>query len=163
MGHNDDGDPKTAGDVRSTLPGVGEETVVGANGEVVHTFGYYLRQMIADVKAKGGIPIISGMIHRNYWKNNVLQSNWPFATYASQVASAAGIEYLDHTKYSVALFQAMGPEKAKTYFPNDNTHTNWPGALLSAETFVTAVKCKAPTSQLKQYLNQKAKNISQKC
>jgi len=163
MGHNDDVDPTTAGDVRGTLPGLGEETVIGDNGETVHTFGWYLRKMIADVKAKGAIPVISGMVHRNYWTGNVLQSNWPFATYAAQAAAAANIEYLDHTKYGVALFQAMGPTKAKTYYPNDNTHTNWPGALLNAETFVTAIKCKSPTSQLYKYLNAKGLAVAQKC
>ncbi|KAL9942794.1 hypothetical protein D7B24_007313 [Verticillium nonalfalfae] len=161
MGHNDDGDPTAVGTTaadRATLPGIGEETKVvttstGAK-ETVHTFGWYLRKMIADVKAKGATPIISGMVNRNYWNGNTLRTDWPFATYAQQVAKAAGVEYLDHTKYSVALFQSFGPTKAKTYFPNDNTHTNWDGAKLNTQTFVRSVKCKCGgTSKLAQYLN----------
>ncbi|CRK40592.1 hypothetical protein BN1708_016812 [Verticillium longisporum] len=108
----------------------------------------------ALVKAKGAMPIISGMVNRNYWNSNTLRTDWPFATYAQQVGKAAGIEYLDHTKYSVALFQSFGPTKAKTYFPNDNTHTNWDGAKLNTQTFVRSVKCKCGgTSKLAQYLN----------
>jgi rhamnogalacturonan acetylesterase len=156
MGHNDDGDPTTSD--RATLPGTGENTVTvtttTGTREVVHTFGWYLRKMIADVKAKGATPIISGMVNRNYWKGNTLQAAWPFADYAKTVAKAAGVEYIDHTKYSVALFQGMGPTTAKTYFPNDNTHTNWDGAKFNAQTFAQAVKYKCGgTSALKKYIN----------
>ncbi|KAF4438658.1 Rhamnogalacturonan acetylesterase [Fusarium acutatum] len=156
MGHNDDGDPTTSD--RATLPGTGEETVTvtttTGSKEVVHTFGWYLRKMIADVKAKGATPIISGMVNRNYWTGNTLQSKWPFADYAEAVAKAAGVEYINHTNYSVALFQVMGPTKAKTYYPNDNTHTNWDGAKLNTQTFVQAVKYKCGgTSVLKKHLN----------
>ncbi|KAM0214171.1 hypothetical protein ACHAPA_006610 [Fusarium lateritium] len=156
MGHNDDVDPTTSD--RGTLPGTGEETVTVTTStgskEVVHTFGWYLRTMIADVKAKGATPIISGMVNRNYWTGNTLQSKWAFADYAKTVANAAGVEYIDHTKYSVATFQALGPTKAKTYFPNDNTHTNWDGANLNTKAFVQAVKYKCgQTSTLKQYIN----------
>jgi len=88
-GHNDDVDPTTDTKFRGVLPGIGEETVTvtGASGdpEVVHTFGWYLRQMVADVKAKKATPIISGMVNRNYWTGSTLQSAWPFANYASQV------------------------------------------------------------------------------
>lgn len=91
FGHNDDGDP-TAGTARadrSTLPGIGEDTIsvttLANVTETVHSFGWYLRKMIVDVRAVHGIPIISGMVNRNYWTGDVLQSNWPFATYAEQV------------------------------------------------------------------------------
>jgi rhamnogalacturonan acetylesterase len=168
MGHNDDGDPTAAGTTaadRATLPGTGEETKVvtttsGAE-ETVHTFGWYLRKMIADVRAKGATPIISGMVNRNYWNGNTLRTDWPFATYAQQVAKTAGVEYLDHTRYSTVLFQSFGPSKAKTYFPNDNTHTNWEGAKLNTQTFVQSVKCKCGgTSKLSQHLNAAAKALT---
>ncbi|KAF7553270.1 hypothetical protein G7Z17_g3745 [Cylindrodendrum hubeiense] len=147
MGHNDDGDPTAVGTTaadRATLPGIGEDTQVvtttsGAE-ETVHTFGWYLRKMITDVRAKGATPILSGMVNRNYWDGDTLRADWPFADYAEQVATAAGVEYIDHTNYSVALFQSFGPTTAKTYYPNDNTHTNWDGAKLNTQTFVQSVK-----------------------
>ncbi|KAM0546981.1 hypothetical protein ACHAPJ_010643 [Fusarium lateritium] len=156
MGHNDDMDPTTSN--RGTLPGTGDETVTvttsSGKTEVVHTFGWYLRKMIVDVEAKGATPIISGLVTRNYWNGNTLQSDWAFADYAETVARAAGVEYIDHTKYSVALFQALGPTKSKTYYPNDNTHTNWDGAKLNAQAFVQAIKYRCGgTSALKKYIN----------
>lgn len=91
MGHNDDGDPTAQNSYadRATLPGIGEDTVIATTlanvTEVVHSFGWYLRKMIVDVEAKGGVPILSGMVNRNYWTGDVLQSVWAFATYAQQV------------------------------------------------------------------------------
>lgn len=157
MGHNDDGNPSDTSQSRATLTGIGEETITvrldtGVT-ETVHTFGWYLRKMIADVKAKQAIPIISGMVNRNYWSGNTLQSSWPFADWAKQVAEQQGVEYVDHTGYSVARFQAMGSTTAKTYFPQDNTHTNAAGARINAETFVQAFKCNCQTSVLKGYLS----------
>jgi rhamnogalacturonan acetylesterase len=149
---------------RGTLPGIGRETVTvltqaGVN-ETVHTFGWYLDQMISDVKARKATPIISGMVPRNYWTGDTLQSDWAFADYAKQVADARRVEYVDHTGYSVALFQSFGPVKAKTYFPEDNTHTNLEGARLNAQTFIQAVKYRCGgKSQLARHLNKAARKI----
>ncbi|KAH8763757.1 rhamnogalacturonan acetylesterase [Diaporthe sp. PMI_573] len=163
MGHNDDVDPKTDTNDRGTLPGAGEETVVVTTSkgtkETVHTFGWYLRKMIADVKAKNAVPVISGMVPRNYWKGNTLQADWPFADTAKQVAQMAGVQYADHTKYSVAAFQALGPTKAKTYFPNDNTHTNPAGAQINTKAFAQAVKCGSKLS-LASHLNANGQAVS---
>ena len=87
MGHNDDGDPTRTNDtraIRKTLPGTGGESVpviVGRNRtEIVHTFGWYLKQMIIDVRDRSGIPIISSMTPRNNWDNKTatLQTNYNF-------------------------------------------------------------------------------------
>lgn len=158
MGHNDDVDPTTDTKDRGTLPGLGDETVTvltqaGVN-ETVHTFGWYLEQMISDVEDKGATPIISGMVPRNYWTGDTLQKDWAFADYAEQVAKDNKVEYIDHTAYSVDLFQSFGPTKSKTYYPEDNTHTNAEGARLNAQTFVRAVQCHCGgKSKLATYLN----------
>ncbi|KAF1932139.1 carbohydrate esterase family 12 protein [Didymella exigua CBS 183.55] len=143
MGHNDDVDPTTDTRDRGVLPGAGNETIVvttatGAN-ETVHTFGWYLRSMIADVRAQHAVPVLSGMVPRNYWTGDTLQARWPFADTAQLVARTARVQYVDHTKYGVNALQALGPVQAKTLFPNDNTHTNPAGAVLNAEAFVTGV------------------------
>jgi rhamnogalacturonan acetylesterase len=162
MGHNDDGDPTTSD--QATLPGIANnsEVVTTTTGttETVYSFGWYLRKMIVDVRAKGAVPVLSGMVNRNYWTGEVLQADWPFADYAAQVAAQVAVEYVDHTAYSVARWQEMGSVKAKTYFPNDNTHTNWPGAEINTETFVRAVQCACKTSALKAYLNSAAGALS---
>ena len=171
MGHNDDGDPTDATSTsadRATLPGIGNDSVVvttsAGTTETVHSFGWYLREMIANVRAKGAIPLISGMVNRNYWSGNTLTKDWPFATYAQEIAAQLGVEYIDHTNYSVAAWQTLGPTAAKTYFPNDNTHTSWPGARINTETFVAAVKCRCGgSSVLLQSLNAAGNAVNQSC
>ncbi|OBT63905.1 hypothetical protein VE03_06578 [Pseudogymnoascus sp. 23342-1-I1] len=150
MGHNDDVDLSTDTADHGALPGIGEDsvTVTTSTGEseVVYSFGYYLRKMIKDVQDVGAIPLLSGMVNRNYWDGTTLQSDWPFATYAQE--------------YSVKKWQSMGPKTAKTYFPNDNTHTSPEGTVVNAETFVEAIKCKSDTSELLQYLNNEGTRFS---
>ncbi|KAI0484183.1 SGNH hydrolase-type esterase domain-containing protein [Xylariaceae sp. FL0804] len=167
MGHNDDdGDPTADPDDRATLPGVGNATVLVTNStgdvETVHTFGWYLRAMVGDVRAVEAVPVLSGMVNRNYWTGDALQPDWPFADYAQEVAVQMGVEFVNHTGYSVEAWQSMGPTEAKTYYPDDNTHTNWPGARINAETFVQAVKYHCDgDSILKQYLNAKAADVKE--
>lgn len=138
MGHNDDGGPTTDTDDRATLPGIGNNTVTVTNStgdkEIVYTFGHYLRTMISDVRGKDATPLLSGMVNRNYWSDGKLQSDWPFADYAAEVAVQTGVEYINHTGYCVEKWQSLGQTVAKTYYPEDNTHTNWPGALINAQT-----------------------------
>ena len=89
MGHNDDGDPTTDTSDRATLPGISNNSVVVtlSNGtkETVYSFGWYLRKMIVDVRARNAVPILSGMVPRDYWTGDTLQSDWPFADYAKEV------------------------------------------------------------------------------
>ncbi|KAH7390343.1 rhamnogalacturonan acetylesterase [Cadophora sp. MPI-SDFR-AT-0126] len=165
MGHNDDDGSPTTSD-RTTLPGIGNNTEVVTNStggtETVHSFGWYLRQMIVDIRAKGAHPVISSMVPRNYWSNNLLQSNWPFATYAHEVADqVAALPFVDHNKYAVNRWQPYGQTTMKTFFPNDNTHTNAAGAIVNAQSFITALKC--AKSPLVAYLNSMGTGVTGTC
>jgi rhamnogalacturonan acetylesterase len=167
MGHNDESDP-TKNDKysqRGTLPGLGEESKnVNVNGkiETAHTFGYYLHSMIEDVKEKGAIPVISGMVPRNYWTGQKLQSSWSFSTYGREQAQESSVEFLDHTHYSVKALQELGSEKAGKLFPQDKTHTGPEGAKLNAETFVQAIRC-GKESQLLKYLSETGRGVKAVC
>jgi rhamnogalacturonan acetylesterase len=166
MGHNDESNP-TKNDRfsdRGVLPGLGNETktlrTTGGKTETVKTFGAYLRVMIADVKKKQAIPILSGMVPRMYFKGGSLQTKWPFATYASQQAKRSGIEYLDHTTYSVKKWASVGEGGWKKYYA-DATHTNAKGARINAETLVEAAKC--ARSALAKHLNSQGQAIKASC
>ena len=167
MGHNDDVDP-TKNDKysdRGVLPGLGDESKVcilnSGKKEKVFTFGHYLRVMIDDVQKKGAFPILSGMVPRNYWKGNKLQENWPFAKYAEQQAKKSGVEYVDHTKYSVRRFQAMGKSASTSMYADGATHTTAKGAMINAETFIQSVNC--ARSKLVNHLSSKGKSVNTNC
>lgn len=138
MGHNDAVGPGSAADKgkdRGVLPGVGNETAVvakttgGTGTEIVYTFGHYLRRMIADVRQRKAIPILSGMVPLMIWTNGQLQTTWSFTEWARQTAASEFVGFIDHTKYSVERFQALGQDRSVSLFPLDHTHTNAAGAL----------------------------------
>jgi rhamnogalacturonan acetylesterase len=125
MGHNDEGNEING--LKHVLPGTGSEVRNTPNGEV-GTFGSYLRKMIADVEARGGIPVLSGRTPGNIWNGARFLTDYPFATWTAEVARNNGVEYLDHTKYSVRLFQTIGKEISGRYFSGDTVHSNAAGA-----------------------------------
>jgi rhamnogalacturonan acetylesterase len=138
MGHNDNGTPGTGSDVtkdRAVLPGIGEESIVVANttggtgNETVYTFGHYLRGMIKDVRARKAIPVLSGMVPTMSWENGTLRTEWPFTEWAWETAESQQTGWVDHTRYSVERFQALGETAARAMFPQDSTHTDADGAI----------------------------------
>jgi rhamnogalacturonan acetylesterase len=167
MGHNDDVNPSKNDKYsdRGVLPGLGNESKVctlnSGRTEKVFTFGHYLRIMIDDVKKKDAFPILSGMVPRNYWKNNKLQDNWAYAKYEEEQAKMSRVEYVDHTKYSVKRFQAMGKSASTAMYADGATHTNAKGAMINAETFIESVKC--AKSQLANHLKPKGAAVNTKC
>src|SRR3989475_11039745 len=63
FGHNDAGAINDATRARGSLPGTGEETqeidnLLTKKHEAVHTYGWSMRQMIADTNAKDATPIV---------------------------------------------------------------------------------------------------------
>src|SRR4029079_4236109 len=85
FGHNDGGainEEPPGSDrplrARGSLPGLGEESkeidnVITKKHEVVHTYGWYLRKMIADTRAKGATPIVMSLTVRNIWKDGKVE------------------------------------------------------------------------------------------
>ena len=74
FGHNDGGPLDDAARARGTLHGVGDETreidnPIARQNETVHTYGWYLKQFIADARAKGATPIMCTLIPRKIWKD----------------------------------------------------------------------------------------------
>jgi rhamnogalacturonan acetylesterase len=140
MGHNDNGPVPTVVDKNDTtasrrvLPGTGDETVVQTTAsnrtETVHTFGWYLKNMIVDVRERSAIPIISSMTPRYNWDNatSTMVADYKFRDYAKAVAEELKADFVDHNRYSLRELQDLGPVDAKKFFPRDNTHTNAKGA-----------------------------------
>jgi lysophospholipase L1-like esterase len=130
---------------RGTPPTLGEETVnitnvITGKPEVVHTYGWYMRQMIAEAKAKGAIPIVLSITVRNAWENGKIQRNSPWRELSRQLATTAGVGFVDLTRLIADEYQKLGPDKVKALFPQDGTHTNLAGAELNASLVVAGLK-----------------------
>ena len=144
MGHNDGG-PVDTGRARASLPGLGEETrevtLSNGNKEVVHTYGWYLRKLIADTKAKGATPILLSLTVRNIWKDGkVERGSGNYRQLIAETAQAQGVAFVDVTNIIADHYEKMGQDKVKEMFGPDYVHTSPAGADLNAASVVAGLK-----------------------
>lgn len=138
FGHNDQ-KPLTYD--RGSLGGIGEETqeVISEKDQqkkVVHTYGWYLRQYVKDVKAKGATLIFVSPVPRNRWHEdgrfrNVLREH---SMWMKQVAEQGGAYFLDLNAILAKHYDEMGKDKVGELYFNtgDGTHTGLVGAQRNA-------------------------------
>jgi lysophospholipase L1-like esterase len=153
FGHNDAGaiNAEPPGSTRplrarGSLPGIGEETeeidnVLTNRHEVVHTFGWYVRKMIADVRAKGATPIVLSLTVRNLWQDGkVERGSGEYRRWDREIAEAAGVAFVDVTRIIADQYQELGEARVKEFFPKDHTHTNPAGAERNAAAVIAGLK-----------------------
>ena len=150
FGHNDGG-PLNVKPARGSLPGLGEETqaienVTTNQPETVHTFGWYLRTMIADVKAKGAQPIVLSLTLRNRWEDGKIErGSGRFSAWSYDLAKSAAVPFLDLMNTQADAFDRLGADAVKALYPQDHTHFNARGADLHAATVVALLKGLRPS------------------
>jgi lysophospholipase L1-like esterase len=148
FGHNDGGVPEDKARSRADLPGIGEETreilnpITGLH-EVVHTYGWYLRQMIAEAQAKGAMPMLCSPVPRNAWDGNKVKRD-EHADWAAQVAKAEHVPFLDINRGIATQYEQLGKDKVAALFGDATTHQTLEGAKLNAAAVVTALKGLSP-------------------
>ena len=131
---------------RGSLPSLGEETreidnIVTGKHEVIHTFGWYVRKMIADVKAKGATPIILSLTVRDIWKDGKIErGSGSFRRWDRELAEQAGLAFIDVTRIVADQYQALGADKVHALYGPDHTHPNVVGADLHATAVVAGLK-----------------------
>lgn len=162
FGHNDGG-KVTDSKGRADLPGTGDETreVTHRDGttESVHTYGWYLRKFIRDVKTKGATPIVSSTTVRNIWKDGKVERGMGhMLEWSRQVAEQEQAPFVDHSDITADLYEKIGQAEVAKFFPADHTHTSTVGAELNAETLIAGLKA-LPNLPLVEYLNARGKAI----
>ncbi|OIQ94999.1 putative rhamnogalacturonan acetylesterase YesY [mine drainage metagenome] len=153
FGHNDAGainaEPpgsKMPLRARGSLPGIGDESVAIDNvltgkHEIVHTFGWYLRKMIRDVRMRSATPIILSLTVRDIWKDGKVERGaGHYREWDREVAQEEGVDFVDLTRIVADKYQEMGEAKVKTLFPRDHTHTGIEGADINAAAVVSGLK-----------------------
>jgi lysophospholipase L1-like esterase len=153
FGHNDGGaiNAEPPGSTRplrarGSLPGLGEESqeidnVLTKKHETVHTFGWYIRKMIADTKAKGATPIVLSLTARDIWKDGKIErGSGHYREWDREIAKAAGVEFIDLSRIVADKYQPMGADKTKALFAPDHTHMNPAGADFQASCVVAGLK-----------------------
>lgn len=150
FGHNDGG-PINTRPARGSLPGLGDETqkitsITTQQPETVRTFGWYLRKMIADVKAKNASPVVVSLTLRNRWEDGKIErGSGRYSAWAFDIAKAATVPFIDLTQRMADEFDALGEAKVKLLYPQDHTHFNAEGADLHAAMVVAGLKGLRPS------------------
>ena len=147
FGHNDNGPVNDTLRARGTIPGIGDETeeidnMLTREHEVVHSYGWYLKQFIQETKAKGAKPVIITPIPRNVWDNGKATNNQDYSQWVREVAATEHINFIDLNAKMANEMEALGEEGVTgTYFyKRDHTHTSAKGAVLSASLVVEGLK-----------------------
>jgi lysophospholipase L1-like esterase len=144
FGHNDQGrigDPANKG--RANGPGTGDETVEDTKPdgtkETVHTFGWYLRKFVNDVRAKKATPILCSPVpHKQRWeKGRDFES---LASWAAEVAKSESAQFFDLTLLVTDAYKKVGREQVERFFADKGTHTTDSGASFNAACVVAGLK-----------------------
>ncbi len=146
FGHNDNGSPTNPPPGRTSIKGVGEETLEAVNSttnerETIHTFGWYLRKYIADTRAKGATPIVCSLVPRKTWKEGkIVRNKNSHAGWAEQVAQAEKAPFIDLNEIIAAHYDTLGAETVNALFADEHTHTRAAGAELNARSVLEGLK-----------------------
>jgi rhamnogalacturonyl hydrolase YesR/lysophospholipase L1-like esterase len=146
FGHNDGGPLDDTARARGTIRGTGEETKdiynpIMKKNETVHTYGWYMRKYVADVKAKGAVAIICSPIPRNVWKEGkCVRSSEDYGKWARETALATGAYFIDLNGIIADKYDQWGVDSVTRFFPGDHTHTNAAGARINAQAVVEGIR-----------------------
>jgi lysophospholipase L1-like esterase len=146
FGHNDGGKPDEPTRARASLPGVGPDTVEIENPilkihETVHSYGWYIRKIVEDAKAKGATPIVCSPIPRKTWKDGKTVRNADnYGGWARQVALQEHVGFIDLNEIIARRYDALGETAVEPLFADPHTHTSRAGAELNAESVVSGLK-----------------------
>lgn len=121
--------------------------------KMMHSFGWYMRQYIEQVRALGATPIVMSLIPRNRWTDGkVLRNDDDYALWARQAAEQEHVQFIPLNTLIADEYDKLGQAKvqADLFPPNEAVHPNWAGAALNARIAVDGLK--ALDTPLKAYL-----------
>ena len=162
FGANDNGGATGKG----ALKGIGTETeTISRNGtnELVHTFGWYLRQFVKETRDQGAMPIICSLTPRKNWTadGHFRRDNTTHASWAAQVAKEMNVPFVDLYELIARRYEALGPEKVDTLYvpsPREQLHTGWDGAVVNAECVIAGLR-QLKENPLAPYLSARGKTV----
>jgi len=125
------------------LPGLGQEArVIGAlRPETVHTYGWYLRKYIADVRAAGAVPVVLAPCVWDLWKDGKVQRGPAGAEgWAAAVAHEQHAAFVDVSDLAGDRYDSLGEQKVAAFYTSDRAVTSVAGAKFNAAIILSGLK-----------------------
>ncbi len=160
FGANDNGGAKGKGG----LSGISDITEMN-NAETVHTFGWYLKQFVAETRAQHAMPILCSLTPRKGWSADGKQfkrDNRTHAAWAEQVAKETNTPFVPLYDLIATKDEQLGTEAVDRLYvplPKEKLHTGWEGAVVNAECLVSGLKA-LPADPLARFLAPRAMPIA---
>ena len=152
FGHNDAGPineppPVTSATrARGTIRGNGEETkdvdnILTGKREVVHSYGWYLRQYITTAAAKGAIAVVCSPIPHKSWTpdGKVGRASGSYGLWAKEAAAQSGALFVDLNEIIARGYEERGAAAVEPLFADKGTHTTVEGARFNARCVVSGL------------------------
>ena len=132
---------------RGTIKGIGEESeeidnFLTKKHEVVHSYGWYLRQFVREARAAGATPIVCSLTPRKIWQDGKIVRSGAdsYGGWARQVAGQEKAAFLDVNDLVATRYEALGEAAVTPLFGDPNLHTSLAGAKLNAEIVAKALR-----------------------
>jgi rhamnogalacturonan acetylesterase len=162
FGHNDSSPLTDSSRARGTIRSNGDESQEVYNyltkqQEVVHSYGWYLRQYIAEAQKQGATVVVCSPIPRNDWVSSKVKRNTSdYGQWAAEAARQGKATFIDLNQLVADRYDRAGEATVRsTYFnTSDHTHTIEAGARLNAELVAQGIR-EAKGLALKKYLVKK--------
>lgn len=132
--------------VESSLPGTADdfrEIVSPATTQhgVIHTYGWYLREMVVDALGRGATPILcSPSPHRDWQAGHIRQSADTYTAWAQAIALQQRVAFVDLNRILADRYDALGEAATSPLFNTFGTNTSTAGAQAAAQLLVGALK-----------------------
>jgi lysophospholipase L1-like esterase len=169
FGHNDNGAINDEKRARASIKGTGDETqeidnILTKKHEIVHSYGWYIRKLINDAKAKGATPVVCSLIPRKMWDEDgkISRNKADYAGWAEEVARQEKVGFIDLNEMAARKYDELGHDAVMKLFPqvtpDEHTHTNLAGAELNARFVIAGLK--ALKSPALAFLSTKASDVA---
>lgn len=166
LGHNDNG-PLDSGRARSCIKGVGQDSTLvtikeTGRQEMVYTFGGYIRRYVAQIRAKGAIPVLLTLTPRNDYEpddpTRIQRKLNDFTPWIKAMAEELNCAMVDLNDISATKLERYGKWKTNYFFFGDKIHSSEFGAQMNAASCAEGIEaCTHPdVALLKTMLKQSA-------
>ena len=142
FGHNEEANSMNYPD-RATIMGSGDESVqIGFARPAlkIHTYGWYLKEYVAEAKAKGATMIICSPVPRSQWVDGKIKRGFDgYVQWAKEAAQASGAPFIDLNTLSADKYDKLGQQGSAALFA-DTQHPTRAGAKLNAASMIEGIK-----------------------